>query len=119
MIYVCNKKTMRKLEGNFVVVNIMRPSILSNDWSHNPNTAASFIVGSRKEAVEKYEEYFLKMVKKEGDFRNEVIKLFKMAQEKDIYLMCCCKPSFCHGDIIKKFLITMLKDKLYIDKKEK
>ena len=113
MIIVCNKKNMPELKNNREIVKIMRPSILSNEFSHNPNSAAKVFVSTRKEAIEKYKDYFENAVKKEGEFRNEIIRLYKLAQKKHIYLMCCCKPQFCHGDVIKSFLEKCLGDKIY------
>lgn len=113
MIFVCNKKNMPNIKEHSVVINIMRPSILSNEWSHNPNSAAKYFVDTRKEAIEGYEIDFLKKVSKKGVFRNEVIKIFRLAKTKHVYLMCCCKPSSCHGDVIKKFLLEQLGDEIY------
>lgn len=113
MIIVCNRKDVPELKGKYKIVNIMRPSILSNIYSHNVNSAAKVIVESRKEAVQLYKEYFLKEVKKNGAFREEVIKLYRIAKEYDLYLLCCCKPLLCHGDIIKEFLEEQLGDDIY------
>jgi len=113
MIIVCSKKDMPKIESNSVIINIMRPSVLSNEWSHNPNSAAKVFVETRKEAVAEYEKSFLKKIKKKGAFRDEVIRIFKLAKTKNIYLMCCCKPMLCHGDIIKAFLIEQLGDDIF------
>lgn len=113
MIVVCNRKNVPDLKGNYKVINIMRPSILSNIYSHNMNSAAQVIVDSRKEAVELYKEYFLDKVKKKGEFRDEVIRLYRLAKKYDLYLLCCCKPQLCHGDIIKAFLEEQLGDDIY------
>lgn len=114
MIIVCNKKNMPELKDNREIVKIMRPSVLSNEFSHNPNSAAKVFVSTRKEAIEKYKEYFEREIKKNGEFREEMIRLYKLAQKKHIYLMCCCKPQSCHGDVIKDFLEKWLGDKLYL-----
>ncbi|MBM25466.1 MAG: hypothetical protein CL760_07265 [Chloroflexi bacterium] len=115
MIIVCNKKNMPELKVNREIIKIMRPSLLSNEFSHNPNSAAKFLVSTRKEAIEKYKEYFEREIKKNNDFRKEIIHLYKLAQKKHIYLMCCCKPQSCHGDVIKEFLEKHLGDKIYLD----
>lgn len=116
MIEVINKK---KFDGDFkdnkIVINIMRPSVLSNLWSHNPNTAARYIVETRTEAVAEYKAYLLKEVKKKGAFRDEVIRIYKLAKKHHVYLLCCCKPLLCHGDILKEFLIEYLGDEIYTD----
>lgn len=113
MIIVCSKKNMPTIKPNSCIINVMRPSILSNEYSHNPNTAAKVFVKDRKTAITLYREYFLKEVKKKGAFRNEVIRIYKLAKIKNIYIMCCCKPAWCHGDIIKDFLIEMLKEDIF------
>lgn len=116
MIEVINRK---KFEGNFkdnkVVINVMRPSVLSNLWSHNPNTAARYIVGSRQEAVAEYKKYLYREVKKNGAFRDEMIRIYQLAKKHHVYLLCCCKPLLCHGDIIKEFLVEYLGDDIYKD----
>lgn len=114
MIIVCNKKNMPEIKKGSLIINIMRPSILSNEWSHNPNSAAQIIVKDRMEAISEYEKSFLRKVKRKGAFRDEVIRLFHLAKKQDIYLMCCCKPVYCHGDIIKKFLEKYLGDDIFI-----
>ena len=113
MIFVCNKKDMPIIPFDGVVINIMRPSILSNDYSHNPNSAAKTIVSTRKEAISCYESEFLKKVKYNSDFRQEIIRIFRLAKTKHIYLMCCCVPNQCHGMVIKQFLDDWLKNDLY------
>lgn len=115
MIKVINKSSAPEIKGNYKIVNVMRPSVLSNIYSHNPNSAATYIVDSRKEAVELYKADFLKRVKIKGKFRDEVIRLYKLAQKHDLYLLCCCKPKMCHGDVIKAFLEEMLGDKIYME----
>lgn len=115
MIIVCNKKDMPVIKKGSVIINIMRPSILSNEWGHNPNSAARYIVESRREAVAEYEKSFYQKVKKKGAFRDEVIRIFRLAKKQDVYLMCCCKPMLCHGDIIYRFLMEMLGDDIFKD----
>lgn len=117
MIFVCNKKNMPTIPKDGIVVNIMRPSILSNDYSHNINSAAKMIVSTRKEAISFYEKDFNINIKRNKPFREEVIRLFKLAKQKHIYLMCACYPKQCHGTIIKNFLILHLGDSIYQNSK--
>lgn len=60
----------------------------------------------RKEVCDKYYEYFMKEVKKEGgELRKEIIRLYKiLLTGEDINLQCWCTPKQCHGETIKKFL---------------
>jgi hypothetical protein len=75
-------------------VYIGRPSKWGNPYSHKEGTLAEFKVNSRKEAVEKYEEYIL----------NNKELLDSIQELKGLTLGCWCKPKKCHGDILVKLL---------------
>ncbi len=74
-------------------VYIGRPSKWGNPYSHKDDTIAEFRVKDRKEAVQKFEEYLL------GN--EELMK--SLSELKGKTLGCWCKPSSCHGDILKKY----------------
>lgn len=74
-------------------VYIGRPSKFGNPYSHKEGTAAQFKVSSRKEAVEKYEEYLIQNV--------ELMK--SLVELKGKTLGCWCHPQLCHGDILSKW----------------
>ena len=74
-------------------VYIGRGSIWGNPYSHKEGTLAKFIVGSRKEAIEKFEEYLLS---------NESL-MEKIGELKGKNLGCFCKPKSCHGDVLLKY----------------
>ena len=74
-------------------VYIGRPSKWGNPYSHKDGTLAEFKVGSRKEAISKYEEYLLQ----NDDLMNSLSEL------KGKILGCWCKPPRCHGDILAKY----------------
>lgn len=75
-------------------VYIGRPSIWGNPYTHikDKNTKAEFIVNSREEAIQKYEEYL----------RNQPDLLKLLPTLKNKILGCWCSPKSCHGDIIIK-----------------
>jgi hypothetical protein len=75
-------------------IYIGRPSIWGNPYSHKEGTLAEFKVSSRKEAVEKFEEYLLS--------NKELMD--KLPELKNKTLGCWCKPSQCHGDVLKKYV---------------
>lgn len=52
----------------------------------------------RGSTLVKYEEYFLKRMLNDAEFKERVLSL------KGKTLGCFCKPNECHGDIIKKYL---------------
>ena len=74
-------------------VYIGRPSKWGNPYSHKEGTLAEFKVGSRAEAVAKFEEYLL---------QNEEL-MASIHELKGKTLGCWCKPSSCHGDILAKY----------------
>jgi len=63
-----------------------------NPYSHKEGTLARFKVRTRKEAIEKFEEYLLS----NEDLMNSLHEL------KDKKLGCWCFPKRCHGDILSK-----------------
>jgi hypothetical protein len=74
-------------------VYVGRGSIWGNPYSHKEGTLAKFVVGSRKEAVEKFEAYLLS---------NEEL-MAKIGELKGKTLWCFCKPKSCHGDVLLKY----------------
>lgn len=71
-------------------VYIGRGSIYGNPFSHKEGTKATFIVGSREEAVAAYKEW----VKTQPEI------LAKIPSLKGKTLCCFCAPLACHGDIL-------------------
>jgi len=74
-------------------VYIGRGSVWGNPYSHREGTLAEHIVGSRSEAIQKYEEYLLS---------NEDL-MRRLPELKGKILGCWCKPKSCHGDILLKY----------------
>jgi hypothetical protein len=73
-------------------IYIGRGSKWGNPFSHKENTTAKFKVSSRKEAVEKYEEW----IKTQPHLMESLDEL------RGKTLGCWCKPQSCHGDVLKK-----------------
>ena len=69
-----------------------RGSIWGNPFSHKDGTLAQFKTATRKEAVERFEEYLLT----NSELLEQLVTL------KGKVLGCWCKPKSCHGDIIAK-----------------
>ena len=77
---------------------IGRPTIWGNPYSHKKSgTIAKFIVSSREQAINKYREYILDRLVKESDLRAAFDR-----EIRNKILGCWCKPSSCHGDILKE-----------------
>lgn len=78
-------------------VNVMRPHLLSNQWSHMAGTYAKYAVSTREIAVEEYEKWLRASVAaKDPSVMRALGQL-----NKDSVLVCCCKPLRCHGDVIQ------------------
>ena len=87
-----NKTTRVNINQEECDVYIGRPSIWGNPYtSKTGKTLAKFVVGSKKEAIEKYRVYLLSNV-----------ELMERLMELDgLKLGCFCKEeATCHGDIL-------------------
>jgi hypothetical protein len=76
-----------------------------NPYSHDPKSLAKFIVATREEAVEKFEEYLLNS--------KELMESLPELMFKTCG--CWCLPKLCHGLILKKY-VDRLEQKYQIDK---
>jgi hypothetical protein len=74
-------------------VYVGRGSKWGNPYSHKEGTLAEEVVGSRREAIEKFEKHLLS---------NEDL-MSSLAELKGKTLGCWCKPKSCHGDILLKY----------------
>ena len=74
-------------------VYIGRGSRWGNPYSHKVGTLAEHVVGSRAEAIQKFEEYLLS---------NEEL-MRSLPELKGKILGCFCKPKSCHGDILLRY----------------
>jgi len=77
-------------------VYIGRGSKWGNPYTHikDKKTKAEFIVETREEAVEKYEEWI----------RQQPELLASLWELRGKRLGCFCKPASCHGDILVKLI---------------
>ena len=73
-------------------IYIGRGSKWGNPFSHKKGTLAEHVVGSREEAITKYEEYLLN--------NQELVNA--LSELKGKTLGCWCKPKACHGDVLLK-----------------
>ena len=122
MIVVYNLKNEDHMsdENDFY---IGRGSVLGNPYTHikDRKTLATFVVGSREEAIELYSDYFDKMYGCNKEFTKEIDDIYERYKAgKTVYLGCFCKPKSCHGDIIKQKLEKrLLKEKITAMRKSK
>ena len=60
---------------------------------------------SRKKQLKKLREEF----KKKEEVYQELIKIVeKLKSGKDVYLVCCCAPMLCHGDVIANAVMGII-----------
>ncbi len=83
-----------------------------NPYSHKEGTLAKFTVGSRKEAIQKFEEYL---------HESGLIKDIEELRGKVLGCWCCKTPAdgsersfVCHGQVIAKILNYTSKQKLLL-----
>ena len=74
-------------------VYVGRGSRWGNPYSHKEGTLAKHVVGSRSEAIQKFEEYLLS---------NEEL-MESLPELRGKTLGCWCKPKSCHGDILLRY----------------
>jgi hypothetical protein len=74
-------------------VYVGRGSKWGNPYSHKEGTLAEHVVGSRSEAIQKFEDYLLS---------NEEL-MESLSELKGKTLGCWCKPKSCHGDILLRY----------------
>jgi len=74
-------------------VYVGRGSVWGNPYSHKGGTLAEEVVGSRSEAVKKYEKYLLS---------NEEL-MSRLPELKGKTLGCWCSPLRCHAEVLLKY----------------
>ncbi len=96
-------KTENMMSGDNVF-DVSRPNTLSNPFTHikDKKTLAKRVVKDKETAIRYYAEYFDKMVKRKGEFKDEFDRMYEAFTKFDaIYLMCYCKTDEpCHSDVI-------------------
>ena len=97
-IHVVNKKLF-KGEG----VYIGRPSVLGNPFAIGRD-------GDREEVIARYRAWLWEQVKARNEVFTELLKIKGMAEQGEVYLVCCCKPLACHGDVVKACVDWMIRE---------
>lgn len=91
-------EVVNKYQGNFPTgVDIMRSGPLGN-----PHEISIGV--DRKEALNLYRQYLWNIIKS-GDTSHPVYREVNLLAQRykngeHIILVCCCKPQWCHGDIL-------------------
>lgn len=84
------------------IINIMNPQILGNPFRMKSED-------DREICVRKFYHYLREEYKKKGNIYNELLRISNIVKEgKDVYLVCCCAPKLCHGEIIARAIMGMI-----------
>ena len=75
-------------------IYIGRPSKWGNPFSHLDGTSAKYKVGSRTEAIHKYEEWIVTQPHLMAD----------LLELRGKVLGCWCSPKLCHGNILAQLV---------------
>ena len=101
-IKVVNIKNFHENEVDGEVINIMRPSILGNPFRMNSED-------EREIVVRKFYHYLREQFKKKEEVYQELMNIVeKINAGKDVYLVCCCSPKLCHGDVIANAVMGII-----------
>ena len=87
-----------RANDNFRVIDIMRGSLLGNPYIMRDKTDAE-----RDRVIAQYRLWLWDHMKRRTSTGNVIGNvIYALAKSKEtIYLVCCCKPRKCHGDVIK------------------
>ena len=97
MIKIGNIKTYKK-DDDYISIKIDRSSPLGNPFYMQDESKRDYV-------CDKYEEYFNNKIN-DNDivFMKELDKIYNLAINNDIVLLCWCSPKRCHGETIKRYL---------------
>lgn len=102
-------KHYANIQGTIPNIYIGRGSVFGNPYTHNPvaTTKAEFQVPTREDAIAHYGKYFIERFKNDKEFRDEVFSLLRYIKSvKEVNFLCYCSPQPCHGDFLKKFILS-------------
>jgi len=115
-IHVINRYHMggAGLPDDATQINIMRPSPLGNPFKISSAHSRKFVVARFKlwaeEEIERAKIASKELPdtgisEKDHPFAHAIVTtFFKWEKVGKIYLVCCCAPQACHGDVIKEIL---------------
>jgi len=101
-IHVVNKRTFK---GDGIYVG--RPSLLGNPFKMKSESEAD-----RERVIQEYRAWLWKRVRERGRVFAELMRIKKLAEQADVYLVCVCKPRACHADVVKACLEWMIRKKI-------
>ena len=105
MIKVLNKykRSSGDVSEHDIVVGIMRDTIIGNPFKLEEYP--------RWKSLKLYREWLWRKINdKNSNVLEHLHRLARVAITNDLYLVCCCKPLPCHGDIVKSALEWLIDD---------
>jgi len=99
-IHVLNKRTLADPLPGVYRVYVGRPSVLGNPF---PMRSES----DRDDVCERYLAWLRENYRAGGPVRAELERLYAIALEQPLELVCFCAPRRCHADSIKQALLGM------------
>lgn len=105
-ISVLNKYTMSNALPGVHRVVIMRGTPLGNPFPMKDRSQVE-----RDRVCEAYTAWLRDQWRTNGPARAELERLYALAQQGPLELVCCCAPKRCHGDSVKAALLGMHKQR--------
>lgn len=103
-IRVLNKYTLSDPLPGVTRVWIMRGTPLGNPFEMLDRSDAE-----RNRVCDEFHDWLRRKWKTNGPARAELERLYALAQQGPLELVCCCAPKRCHGDSVKAALEGMHK----------
>lgn len=101
-IKVVNVKTFDESKVNGEVIGIVSPAILGNPFEMSSED-------DREISVRKFYHYLREEFVKKEEVYKELVRISDLVKSgKDVYLVCCCSPMLCHGDVVKNAIMGMI-----------
>lgn len=61
---------------------------------------------TREESIEAFESYLrAKLAERNMEVCCEMNRLYRIARERELILLCSCAPLACHGDVVRRILL--------------
>jgi hypothetical protein len=92
-VIVENKRTYKG--GSGMAVYVGRPSLFGNPAQMRDEA-------DRDRVIEFYRKWLRSKWSEDGPVKRELLKLAKIAKDRDIVLLCWCAPKPCHAHVLKE-----------------
>jgi len=102
-IFVVNKRTFK---GDGIYVGRGQDSVLGNPFEMKSEA-------DRERVISEYRVWLWERIKERGKVFAELVRIKKLAEQGDVYLVCWCRPEkACHGDVIASCVEWMIRENI-------